>query len=205
MRGLTISATGKSLARATAVVTAVCACSLATGQSALAATEEQSNGVFPPFDSSSFPSQLLWLAITFGLLYYLMAKIALPRISDILETRSDRIAQDIDEAGRLKDESDAAIAAYEQELAEARTRAHGIAQEARDEAKAELEAKRSGVEADLADKIAEAESRISQIKTQAMGEVGAIAEETTQAIMAELFSGKVTKAEVAKAVSAVKG
>jgi F-type H+-transporting ATPase subunit b len=160
---------------------------------------------FPPFQTETFASQLLWLALTFGLFYVLMAKVALPRISSILEVRSDRIAQDLDEANRLKDESDAAIAAYEQELAEAKSRAHAIAQEARDKSKAELDATRAGVEADLASKIADAETRIASIKKKAMSEVGTIAEDTASSIVSELFSGKVTKAEIASAVSGVKG
>ena len=163
--------------------------------------EHGGGGSFPPFNSESFSSQLLWLAITFGLFYFLMSKIALPRISSILETRSDRIAQDIDEANRLKDESDAAIAAYEQELAEAKSRAHGIAQEARETAKAEQDAHRAIVEADMAAKVTDAENRISAIKSKAMREVGAIAEETTATIVAKLLGGKVSKADIASAIS----
>lgn len=159
---------------------------------------------FPPFETETYPSQLLWLAITFGLFYFLMSKVALPRLSAILETRSGRIAQDLDEANRLKDESDAAIAAYEQELADARTRAHGIAQEARDVSKAELEAKRADVEAGMATRIAQAETRIAGIKNDAMAEVGTIAEETAQAILDQVMGGKVTKADVAKAVANVR-
>ena len=68
---------------------------------------------FPPFDKQTFPSQLLWLTVTFVTLYLLMAKIALPRIGGILEQRTQRIGGDIAEARRLKEESDAAIAAYE--------------------------------------------------------------------------------------------
>ncbi len=171
---------------------------------ALAAEGGKSSGTFPPFDSSTFASQLFWLAITFGLFYYLMSKVALPRISDILETRSDRIAQDLDEANRLKEESDAAIAAYEQELAEARSRAHGIAQEARDSAKAELDAKRAGVEAELAEKITDAEKRIADVRTTAMKEVGTIAEDTASVIVSQLVGGRVTKAEIASALAAAK-
>jgi F-type H+-transporting ATPase subunit b len=157
-------------------------------------------GNFPPFDSSTFASQLLWLAITFGAFYYLMAKVVLPRISDILEVRSDRIAQDLDEADRLKQDSDVAFAAYEQELAEARGKAHAIAQEARDKAKAEADAKRQKVEADLAGKLAEAESKIDAIKQKALAEVGTIAEETAAALVKEHLGGKLTKAEVSAAI-----
>jgi len=161
--------------------------------------------VFPPFDPSTIPSQVLWLVITFAALYFLMSKVALPRISQILETRSDRIAQDLDEANRLKEESDAAHAAYEQELADAKSKAHGIAQEARDKAKADLDAKRATVEADLASKVAEAEARIADIKQKAMSEVDTIASDTTEMLVNELIKGKITKSEIASAVASVKG
>ena len=98
--------------------------------------EEHASGVFPPFDQTTFASQVLWLAITFGLFYLLMSKLVIPRIGGILETRHDRIAQDLDEASRLKAEADAAIASYEQELASARAKGNAIASTARDEAKA---------------------------------------------------------------------
>lgn len=167
--------------------------------------EHKESGTFPPFDSSTFASQLLWLAITFGLFYYLMAKVALPRISSILEDRSDRIAGDLDEANRLKDESDEALAAYEQELAEAKSRAHGIAQEARDSAKADLDAKQASVEAGLSEKIAAAETRIAGIKQKAMGEVGTIAGDTVESLVVELTGVKASKADIAKAVMAAGG
>ncbi|MEL6966073.1 MAG: F0F1 ATP synthase subunit B [Pseudomonadota bacterium] len=159
---------------------------------------------FPPFQTETYPSQLLWLAITFGLFYYLMAKVALPRIASILEVRSDRIAQDLDEANRLKDESEAAIAAYEQDLAEARSRSNAIAQEARDKAKAEADASRASVEADLAAKLAEAEKTIAATRDAAMAEVGGIAEASTEEIVKQLLGGRVTKAEVASAIAAAK-
>ena len=162
-------------------------------------------GTFPPFDPSTFASQLLWLAITFGIFYYLMAKIVLPRIRDILEVRGDRIAQDLDEAHRLKEESDAALAAYEQELAEARNKAHGIAQEARDRAKAEADAERSSVERELSAKLEEAEQQIATIKQSAMAEVGVIAEDTTATLVNELLGGELSKAEIATAISRAAG
>ena len=167
-------------------------------------TEHGGGGTFPPFEGSTFASQLLWLAITFGLFYYLMSKVALPRISSILETRSDRIAQDIDEANRLTDESREAIAAYEQELAEAKSRAHAIALDASNAAKASQDAHRAKVEGEMASKVAEAEKRIAEIKAKAMGEVGAIAEDTTAALVEQLTGSKVSKADIASAVAGAK-
>ncbi|MGE0501618.1 MAG: F0F1 ATP synthase subunit B [Rhizobiaceae bacterium] len=159
---------------------------------------------FPPFDSATFPSQLLWLAITFGLFYLFLKKVVLPRIGSILEVRRDRIAQDLDQAARMKEEADAAIVAYERDLAEARTKAGGIAQSARDDAKFEAEAKRKVVEAELEEKLAAAERRIAGIKTAAMKEVGSIAEQTAAAIIQELVGGKADKVAVAAAVAAAR-
>ena len=120
---------------------------------------------FPPFDAHLFPSQLLWLAISFVIFYFFVQKTLLPRIGGVLETRRDRIANDLDEAGRLKEEADAAIAAYEQELAEARRNAEAIAQQAHDKAREEAEAQRAEVEGELASKTADAEKDIARIKS----------------------------------------
>lgn len=164
--------------------------------------DEHSVGTFPPFDGATFASQILWLAITFGLLYWIMSKVALPRISGILEDRRDRIAGDLAEANRLNEESNAAIAAYEQALAEAREKAHGIAQETRDKLKAEVDARRHETEEQLAAKLGAAEQRIAEIKGQALSSVGEIATETTEAIVETLIGKAPTKTDLTKAVDA---
>lgn len=167
--------------------------------------EHDAGGTFPPFDSSTFPSQLLWLAITFGLFYLFLQKVVLPRISGILEVRSDRIAQDLDQAARMKEEADAALAAYEQELADAKARANAIGQEARDDAKAKAEAQRKKVEASLESKLSEADARIALVKDAAMRDVGQIAEDTASAIVRQLVGADVDKSSVSAAVKAARG
>jgi F-type H+-transporting ATPase subunit b len=158
--------------------------------------------VFPPFDTSTFASQLLWLAITFGLFYLLMSKVVMPRIGGILETRNDTIARDLDDAAGSKAEADAAIAAYEQELAAAKAKGNAIASTAREAAKKKAAADRTAVETSLNNKISAAEARIADIKTKALADVGAIAEETATAVVEQLIGGKVSKAEIASAVKA---
>jgi len=162
----------------------------------------EGNSSFPPFDPEHFGSQLLWLAITFGALYFIMSRVVIPRLSGILEDRHDRISRDIDEAQRLSAEADAAQAAYEHELAQAKTNAHAIALEATDKAKTEAATARDKVEAELASQMSDAEARISAIKEKALGEVGTIAADTAETIVAELIGGKTTKAEITKAVTA---
>jgi len=159
--------------------------------------------VFPPFDPASFGSQLLWLALSFAALYILMSKVALPRIGEILEVRRDRIEGDLAEAERLRQKTDQAIEAYETDLANAKQKAHTIAEETREDIRKDLEAKRVGVEADLAKKMATAESRIQSTKTEALGHVEEIASETAHAMVTNLLgrtAQKATKDAVAKVV-----
>jgi F-type H+-transporting ATPase subunit b len=167
------------------------------------AVPAEAHGAFPPFDPSTFPSQLLWLAITFGLFYLFLKKVAMPRVGGIIDVRNERITRDLDQAAKLKGEADAAVAAYEQELAEAKTKANTIGQQASDAAKAEVEAARKKVEAALDEKLGAAEARIASIKANAMKEVGGIAEDTASEIVEALVGGKASKAEVAAAVKSV--
>ena len=166
---------------------------------------DHATGVFPPFGSSTYASQLLWLAITFGLFYVLMQKVIVPRVGGILENRHSRIAQDVDEAQRLNAEAQAAIETYESELAAARKNGASIASQARDAAKAKADADRAAVETDLARKLADAEVRIAGVKQKAFADVGTIAEETASAIIGQLLGSSAKDGEVKAAVAAVAG
>ena len=100
---------------------------------------------FPPFNKETFASQLVWFAIFFVALYLIIARLAIPRIGGIIAARQDRIAGDLAEANRLKEQSDAALEAYEKSLADARARAQALANETRDKLNAEAEeARRKG-------------------------------------------------------------
>ncbi|QLF69546.1 F0F1 ATP synthase subunit B [Peteryoungia desertarenae] len=165
------------------------------------AHDEPASGVFPPFDTSTYASQLLWLVLTFGVFYMLMQKVIVPRVGGILEDRHDRIAQDLDEASRLKAEADAAIETYERELSAAKAKAGQIASVARDEAKAKADAERAAIEAELNQKVAAAEARIADIKAKAFAEVDTIAVDTVGTIVEQLIGAKATAADIKAAVS----
>jgi F-type H+-transporting ATPase subunit b len=158
---------------------------------------------FPPFNPEFFASQIIWLVITFVALYYLMKRVAVPRIAGILEDRRDRIASDLDQAQGLKEQSDEAIAAYEQALAEARGKAQAIAETARDEARAAADAQRAETEKKLAESLAAAEQRIAEIKAKAISDVGEIAAEAAEAVVEMLTAERVSRDDVSGAVAAV--
>jgi F-type H+-transporting ATPase subunit b len=162
------------------------------------------HGAFPPFQSEHFPSQLLWLAVCFILLYVLMSRIALPRIGAILADRSKRISDDLASAESLKEKSNAAHAAYEKSLAEARTRAQSIASSTREKQAAEADATQKQLEAKLHEKLAAAEQSITATRTSAMGNVRSIAAETAAAIVERLIGQKPADHEIATALDAGK-
>src|SRR6478735_9181436 len=103
-------------------------------------------GGFPPFESSNYASQLVSLAIFFVALYVIVSKLALPRVGGAIEARQNKIEGDLAEAQKLKDQSDAALKAYEGELASARSRAQAIGNETRDKLNASAEAERKALE-----------------------------------------------------------
>src|ERR1700680_2500540 len=112
------------------------------------------HNAFPPFQRENFPSQLVWLAVSFVLLYVLMSKVALPRIGAIFAERSKRIGDDLKAAQGFKEQSDAAHAAYEKALADARSRAQAIANETREQQAAAAEATNKRLETQLHERLA---------------------------------------------------
>jgi F-type H+-transporting ATPase subunit b len=161
------------------------------------------DGGFPPFQSQTFASQLIWLAIAFVLLYALMAKLALPRVGAIIDGRQKQIEDDFVEADRLKKESEAAVAAYEKALADARARAQTIANETREKQQAQADATRKTLEGELNVKLAEAEKSIAATKQAAMANVRGIAEGAARAIIERLVGTAPSDKAVAEAVADV--
>ncbi|MCC2096598.1 MAG: F0F1 ATP synthase subunit B [Hyphomicrobiales bacterium] len=156
---------------------------------------------FPPFDPTHFPSQIFWLIVTFGLLYWLMSKVALPRVTEILDQRKARIENDLAQASQTQADADAAAAAYEKTLSDARAGAQASAKDMREKIAAEAEAQRVKLEGELNAKLADAETRIAQTKAAAMGNVSSIAEEVTGNIVQQL-TGKAPDANAVKSAIA---
>src|SRR5580700_7379687 len=120
---------------------------------------------FPPFQAEHFPSQLAWLAVSFVLLYVLMAKVALPRIGAIFADRSKRIGDDLKAAQGFKEQSDAAHAAYEKKLTDTRVLAQAIVTERRAQEAATAEERNKKTEADFRLQLEVAEQSIAATRT----------------------------------------
>lgn len=158
----------------------------------------------PQLNPLDWAPQLIWLAITFGILYLLMVWVALPRIGGVIDKRAAKIAGDLGAADKFRRETEDAIAAYEQALAEAKQKAHAIVEEGRAKLKAQTDAERAKLEKELAAKAAEAEKRIGEAKASAMKEVNAVATDVASDIVRELTGTSPTKSDIEKAVAAAR-
>ena len=159
---------------------------------------------FPPFDPATFSSTLVWLALTFGALYLIMSRLALPRVHDILKNRGDKIRDDLSTAFRLREEANEASAVYEKTLAEARSRSQALAQETRLRVKHDQDARRHELEAELNGKLQTAETQIAERKASAMASVGLIATEAAAAIVQHISGRPADAGAVASAIADAK-
>ncbi len=161
---------------------------------------EGKSGGLPQLNPADFSPQLVWLAVTFVVLYFILARVALPRIGEVIEERKDRVQRDLQAAERFKKETDEALAAYEKALGEAHQKASGMAREMREKLAGETDKERAQVESQLASKLGEAEARIAETKSKALASVNEIAAETASAVVGKLLGEDVSPAEVKKVV-----
>jgi len=159
----------------------------------------------PQLDASTFASQIFWLAVTFALLYAILAGVFLPRLAAILEERRDRIADDLDEAERLRGEAETAGKELEAALADARAKAHAIVEKQRDKMNREIAEETEAAEAEIAKKQSDAEARIRETKTEAMAKVREVASEATVSIVEKLIDKTPSDKDVQAAIDAAPG
>ncbi len=163
----------------------------------------QPSSGMPQFDPSTFTSQIFWLIVTFITLYFLMARIVLPRIGEVLEERSERLAADLDKAQALKKEADAVVAQYEAALARARDEATRVLTEAGQEISEESNRRQQEFSAELARKTADAEARIDAAKEAAKTQVRDIAQAAAGDIVEKLTGSSPADQTVTRNVDAV--
>ncbi|MEM7620268.1 MAG: F0F1 ATP synthase subunit B [Pseudomonadota bacterium] len=156
---------------------------------------------FPPFDSSTFSSQIVWLALSFFALYMFLSRIILPRLAMIIEQRQDRISRDLDEASRLKDDAEKALSSYDEALEEARQKAKAIMQSMRDDLQSEAETQKAELEKQIEKKLDEADTRINQSKQAALKHIHDIASDVTQVLVDKLVDIPITKKDLSEALN----
>ncbi len=163
---------------------------------------ESSGGGLPQMDTSTYASQLFWLAILFAGLYWAMDRIFLKKLGGIIEERRNRLADDYDQAAELKAQAQDAEKTYIQALNDARAKASSIAAETRTMLDKEIAAMQAETDAKLSGRVQAAEASIAEMQVRATAKVKEAAVETTQALVEALIDEKPTQDAVTAAIAA---
>lgn len=154
----------------------------------------------PQLDFSTWGNQIFWLVLTLVVIYFVLSRVALPRIAAVLAERQGTITNDIAAAEDLKAKAQDAEAAYEKALVDARAEAHRIVAEAKAEIQSDLDAAIAKADEEIAARSAESEKAIAEIRAGALDAVKEVAADTA----AELVTALGGKAD-GKAISAAVG
>jgi F-type H+-transporting ATPase subunit b len=146
----------------------------------------------PQFDPAVWPPQFVWLVICFIALYLVMSRIALPRISAVLEEREFRINESLRKAEALRHDADVAVAAYERLMSQARTKAQEQLRVAREQSAREASERHAELSLRLADDLAAADARIAAARNEAVAGIRDVAVEVAGLAVERLIGEKVS-------------
>ncbi|WP_039017420.1 F0F1 ATP synthase subunit B' [Halocynthiibacter namhaensis] len=172
-----------------------------TAHGAVDAAHEAASGGLPQLDFSTFGNQIFWLALALIAIFFVLSKVALPRIASVLAERRGTITNDIAAAEDLKVKAQEAEEAYNQALADARVEAAKIVADAKADIQADLDVAIAKADADITAKAAESEAAIAEIRAGAEAAVKDVAKDTAKEIIAAM-GGKADARSVTSAVTA---
>jgi F-type H+-transporting ATPase subunit b len=174
----------------------------AAAPGAATTAQPHKSGGLPQFRTEYWGGQIIWLLFVFLVLYLLLAKVFVPRLRGIQDTRAQTIADAVEQARKVQAEADAQAAAAKAEIEQARGQARRVAADAKAKAQAELAERQAAEDTRLQAELDKAETRIRGLRDQAMANVGQIAAETAEAIVAKLTGAAPSPAEVDAALTA---
>jgi F-type H+-transporting ATPase subunit b len=154
----------------------------------------------PQFDPAVWPPQAFWLIVTFAVMCLLAKYVIIPRVAAAVDDREGRISASLHRAETLKQEADAALAAYERTMADARAQAHDLVRAVRERADAEAAEQSAALNATLTKQIADAEARIHDARTQALASVRDVASGVAAAAIERLLGQPMDARTVTSAV-----
>lgn len=176
-----------------------------TAEALSTAAEPAKSGGMPQLDFATFPNQIFWLVVALVIIYFVLSKIALPRIGGILADRQGRITRDIEAAEKLKTQAVEAEKAYNQALIDARNEAAKIVAAAKADIQADLDKATAKADAEIAARTAESSKRIEEVRAGAVASVTDVAKDVAEAIVAALGGAADAKTVAAAVAARMKG
>jgi F-type H+-transporting ATPase subunit b len=174
---------------------------MSTTETVAGAAGEASAKGMPQLNFATWPNQAFWLLVALVIIYFVLSKIAMPRIAAVLAERKGKITGDLAAAEELKSKAKAAETAYNLALEQARVEAAKIIAATKAEIQTDLNAAMAAADAQIATKAAESEKRIAEIRAGAVQAVGEVARETAGALVTAL-GGTADDAAIEAAVTA---
>ncbi|HSC18119.1 MAG TPA: hypothetical protein VLC74_04310 [Rhizomicrobium sp.] len=161
---------------------------------------EHKSGGFPPFEVSTYPSQIFWLTVCFVFLLVVMWRVAVPKIGGVIAERKGRIQTELAKAEESRKQAEHAAAAYQAPILEARERARAASEQTRAQMQQEFERAKQSADTETQRKTTEAQDRIAALQRQARWHVSQAAEEAVGDIVTRLTGETVSRAEATAAV-----
>lgn len=150
-----------------------------------------------------FFSQLFWLAVVFGIIYFWIGRGMVPKIQSVVEDRDKKIADDLAAAQRAREEAEASEEAYRERIDASRSEAMKVTQEAKHRAALDTEKRLKAVDDKIGKKIADAETKIRKAAETALAELEPVAAEAASELVSKLTGQKISANDAAPAVKAV--
>tara|TARA_Y100000590_G_scaffold269160_1_gene302266 strand:+ start:178 stop:768 length:591 start_codon:yes stop_codon:yes gene_type:complete len=157
-------------------------------------------GGMPQLNPEFWISQIFWLVLTFGVLYVVLSKLILPKISDNLETRKSQILENIESAGKQKEESENKIKEYEKIILESKIKAKNYFNDSRKKVLEDINKKRVALEKDIDEEISAAEKEINELKKNSDEKISQIAVTTSSELIKQFIGEEVNKSSISAIV-----
>ena len=163
-------------------------------------TQSAESGGMPQLNPEFWVSQIVWLILTFGILYVLLSKLILPKISDNLESRKSQILENIEAAEKQREESEQKIKEFEKIIFDSKIKAKNYFNEARQKVLEDINKKRNILQKDIDEEIKSAEEEINKLKTTSDDKITKIAIETSSDLIKQLIGEEVNNSSISAIV-----
>ena len=158
------------------------------------------SGGMPQLNPEFWISQIVWLVLTFGILYVVLSKLILPKISDNLESRKSRILDNIEAADKQREESEAKLREYEEIVSKSKIEAKKIFNQVREKALKDIGQKIEVLDKQIDEEIKKVEDEINQLRKEAPAKINKIAIETASELTQKLIGAEVNSSSISAIV-----
>ena len=158
------------------------------------------SGGMPQLNPEFWVSQIFWLTLTFGILYVVLSKLILPKISNNLESRKSQILENIEAAEKQREDSEAKLEEYEEIISKSKLEAKNIFSQSREKVLKDIGAKREVLDKQIDEEISKAEQEINNLRESAPDKINMIAIETSSELIQKLIGAEVNTSSISAIV-----